>query len=729
MQSNASLARTLIADLARCGASPMRALAFAFVASFLLAALVVPPVGAEGASTTERHVGALSGSGLGLHVAKVVPWRATAPFTPAPGAARAVLALAGHDADQDADPSDELGMGLGWFVYAVAPSGEVVARSPTTKGSATLELDAATLRAQGPGEWLAVVECDFCVAMTYTLDVTVEVPAVAALVSLDDAHLLVVPARASEATLTVRNAGTQPLTVTIASEGLPVGWTLTTPGATYGAPGSSFSDEVKIEPPATAAPGASADVTLVAKDANGRALDAVVLHATYSPALAAAREHGHAVIAMVEFDTANPYHRDFRGDAALAGHPQYVLPAYPADAQALPLTLDAPTYADAMAADADTWSHAKANTLYYIPGTRFVGYISFGSAPHPDEGGHVTGTTSLSAGALGEAPDAYIVAVGGDFFAGLRWAARQPWIDAVSMSLGIWAGTPTVGVSEPVGAGSGTLYVPFSIPYGQKVAYESGKRVFTGTSQGWGAWVGTSDGTVPSASASGPCPYNWIGDFSGSPWTFAVETYWPWTELPWRTSCNPDVVAKGWDLNAASALSLDGHNDFGHTSGATPQAAGAYVRLVQEARELLGSEQVGATPTGLASLGDGILAVAHPHARLPQTGPLADGVLTVREAEATYLHGLEQVNVVQSYLRHGADARWTQDASPVLPGAEYAWEGYGLVTPTARAAMLATLAGDAPAPLRADDDAAYAASWAAREAFWAPQMADEVWVF
>ncbi|MFA5862953.1 MAG: hypothetical protein WDA16_14775, partial [Candidatus Thermoplasmatota archaeon] len=375
--------------------------------------------------------------------------------------------------------------------------------------------------------------------------------------------------------------------------------------------------------------------------------------------------------------------------------------------------------------------------LYYVPGTRFIGFMSFGSPPVPDEGGHTTGTTSLAAGALGEAPDAYIVSLGGDWITGIRWAARQPWIDSISMSLGIWVGTCNVGgVCEPAQAGSGNVYVPFSIPYAQKLAYESGKRVFTGSSQGWEAGVGTSDGTVPYAGASGPCPYTWTGDFTGTPWTFSVETYWPWTELPWKTSCNPDVVAQGWDLVAASAGSLNGHNDFGHTSGATPQAAGAYTNVVQRGRETLGWHGVGTMPLALAggiaspaTLGDGVLGLASPDATLPAAGPLADGVLTVREAERVYLHGLEQVDTVTSFERHGSDPRWENDATIVPPGGEYASEGYGLLTGTARHTMVAVMLGEEPEPLRTEDDAAYASGWAVRQAFWAPQMADEVWVF
>ncbi|MBI2077713.1 MAG: FHIPEP family type III secretion protein, partial [Euryarchaeota archaeon] len=287
--------------------------------------------------------------------------------------------------------------------------------------------------------------------------------------------------------------------------------------------------------------------------------------------------------------------------------------------------------------------------------------------PALDAGGHGTGTASLAAGrTLGEDPEALIVSVAGDFFRGARWAARQPWIDAITLSLGAFVGTCTLGETcTAVGAGTGNPYVPFSMPWAQRIAYESGKRFFTGSSQGWTAWAGP-------AGASGPCPYMWDASFAGSPWTYAVETYWPWTEQPWRSSCfPPEVVAQGWDLVAASARSLNGTNGFGHASGATPQAAGAYARTLHEARRAIGSSQEGArsVPSLLsgvsARLGDAIVGEAAAGAQVPAMGPGADGVLRLSEVEQVYQHSLEQVDVATSYERHGHDPRWQEDVMPV----------------------------------------------------------------
>lgn len=671
------------------------------------------PAGAAPQERTETrgYDGVLGGGALGLHVSKVGPWKAAHPVQVTPG----VVALSATTTGTD-------DIGGDFWTYLVDPKGETVASTPGGSGKPqTFRVDWGRLHASGFGEYVVVVECGLCGAFRYHVDITATYAAHGANVTVDDARLLVVPGKGTETGVTVTNTGQDAFAPALAVEGLPEGWSVELPDVGTLAPGQSFYGELSLKAPADVVPGTRIDFDLVVAG-----LDRVTLHAAYDEALARLEERSNVVIALVEFGGSgiNPYHEEFRGEGATGEDPAWFVEGYPESAEALPLTLDAPTYDDAIAADKDVWANAKGNTLYYVPGTRIVGFICFGACTSLDEGGHGTGTASLAAGTTtGEDPSALIVSVTGDFIYGARWAARQPWIDVISMSLGPYLGTNVVGVDDPH-VGTGNPYVPFSIPWAQKLAYGSGKRFFTASSQGWNVYTQGVGG-------SGPCPYTMGSSFAGSPWTFAVETYWPWTELPWWHSCTPDVVAKGWDLVAASPRSLTGHNSFGNPSGATPQAAGAYARVVHEGRRLLGSSQEGARPTTLAgvALGDGVLATAPPGKPLPERGPLADGVLTVREAEAVYLHGLEQVDVATSYLRHGAHENWTRDATPVPPGGEYASEGWGLLTPTARAGMLAAMRGDAPLPLRPDDDAAYLAYWAAREAFWEPHVADEVWVF
>jgi hypothetical protein len=66
---------------------------------------------------------------------------------------------------------------------------------------------------------------------------------------------------------------------------------------------------------------------------------------------------------------------------------------------------------------------------------------------------------------------------------------------------------------------------------------------------------------------------------------------------------------------------------------------------------------------------------------------------------------------------------------PVLAGEEFAQEGFGLLTDAARSNLVAMAKGEMPSPPRPDDDAAYAAHFAFRLAFWEPQVQNEVWVF
>lgn len=687
----------------------MRIVAWLVAGALLAAALplAAPATSAPAAPPPPRvstHDGALVAGGLGLHFVRAAPWKMgyDVPIT--------------FDADElriDLEGLDAL-MGPDFWVHVVDPQGEHVARSTPWSERQSLVVGDTTLDARGEGVYRVVVECGFCAVMTYRVTITTTYAARAALLTVEDQHLAVVPGEATRTGYTLRGERAAP---TLDVAGLPAGWAL-----------EAGADEIALTPPADTPAGTRVAFELLARDSDGAILDRVPMEATFTHELARLVASPYAVVALVEFGGSgiNPYHEEFRAADAPTENPAYYVTGYPEDAQALPLTLDAPTYADAVAADADVWAGVRGNTLYYVPGTRIVGFVCFGACNALDTGGHGTGTASLAAGrTLGEAPDALIVSVTGDFFYGLRWAARQPWIDAISMSLGPWLGTPTVGISDPVGAGTGNPYVPFSPPWGQKLAFESGKRFFTASSQGWGAWTTAGGG----ASANGYCPYTMGSSFAGSPWTFAVETYWPWTELPWKTSCKPDLVAQGWDLVAASPLSLTGTNGFGHPSGATPQAAGAYVNVIQQARRALGSTQEGAVPFGIANLGDGILAVAPEGAVLPATGPLADGLLLTSEAERVFLHALEQVDTASSFLRHGDDPRWQRDAALVPAGGEYAFEGYGLLTDKARATMVAVVLGEAPEALRPDDDAARAADFAARLAFWEPHVQGQVWVF
>lgn len=685
------------------------------VVAILLITIIPHPAGAAAdESGTATYNGVLSGGTFGLHVTKYAPSRVGHPVVLDEGATGAFITL---------QSTDFTSMGRA-NLYVKNPVGDIIARGPGG-ASTSVHLDWRHISASGFGEYTAFADCDLCGFATYEMTIEVLRDAHAINMTVEDARMLVAPAAATSTIVNILNAGSNDATVSLANTPVPTGWAVAiSPASLALAAGESGSATVTVTPPADVAPGTRAVFDVLATSPNRSV--AVGIEAAYSDAIASLKARGQSVIALIDTGI-NPYHEEFRGTGSFDEHPAWFVDGYPHGAEALPLTFDAATYAEAKAADADVWAGVKGNTLYYVPGTRIAGMICVGGCRNLDEGGHGTGTASLAAGAtLGEAPESLIVSVTGDIFGGARWAARQGWIDVISMSLGLWAGGPTVGINDPVSGGTGNPYVPFSMPGAQKTAYDSGKRWFSGSAGGAAAWANTgpaTGGAVPVEYGTNvPSPNGGQSSFSGTPWTFAVEPYWPDNEQTWRNQgYPPDMVANGWDLIAASGASLTGTNSFGHASGATPQPAGMYARIVMEARKALGSSQEGPV--------DGVLATAGVGASLPAAGPLADGVFTIDEAEAVLLHSLEQVNTVESVQEHGFSQEAFDRSMVTAPGAEYVTQGWGLLTDDARALALDVLAGTTPMPFRPQDDAAYAAVFTARLAFWEPQVMGEVWVF
>ncbi|MDQ3941436.1 MAG: S8 family peptidase, partial [Actinomycetota bacterium] len=168
------------------------------------------------------------------------------------------------------------------------------------------------------------------------------------------------------------------------------------------------------------------------------------------------RSDATAIVALIDTGI-NPYSIAFRDRSARAyNHPSTYIPGFPKDATALRLHLDVP-YEEAMKADAKTWALLRRGQLYWIPGTRIVGAISFGSGGTNcpvvsvppanalqtgcketvvlDDHGHGTMTASRAAGAPNSlAPTARIVMIEGLGGGSVEWAAEQGWIDVQSNS-------------------------------------------------------------------------------------------------------------------------------------------------------------------------------------------------------------------------------------------------------------------------------------------------------
>ncbi|MGH2729332.1 MAG: S8/S53 family peptidase, partial [Actinomycetota bacterium] len=175
-----------------------------------------------------------------------------------------------------------------------------------------------------------------------------------------------------------------------------------------------------------------------------------------APASGGPKKSPIAVVALIDAGI-NPYSSAFRDTSPLAyKHPSTYIPGYPKDTPTLRLSLDIP-YEKAVEQDADVWKLVTPGTLYWIPGTRIVGAISFGAGggncpvvePPPantlqqgcpqtpilDDHGHGTMTASRAGGSPSSlAPAARIVEIEGLGSKGVRWAADQGWIDVQSNS-------------------------------------------------------------------------------------------------------------------------------------------------------------------------------------------------------------------------------------------------------------------------------------------------------
>src|SRR5687767_14099967 len=91
---------------------------------------------------------------------------------------------------------------------------------------------------------------------------------------------------------------------------------------------------------------------------------------------------GPVVIALIDAGV-NPYSPAFRDRSPLAyKHPSTYIPGYPKDAIALKITLDKP-FDEALAKDEALWAGVARGKLYWFPGTRIIGGISFGGGGCP----------------------------------------------------------------------------------------------------------------------------------------------------------------------------------------------------------------------------------------------------------------------------------------------------------------------------------------------------------
>ena len=405
-----------------------------------------------------------------------------------------------------------------------------------------------------------------------------------------------------------------------------------------------------------------------------------------------------AVLAVVDTGI-NPYHETFRDDSSRAfQHPSTYIPGYPADAEALHLTFG-PDYWESVKADCErVWSNVLDEKLYWIPGTRIVGAITFDLAggldcdrnkPSSygiilDSQGHGTMTASRAVSKdYGGCPGCLVVAVEGLNIAAIEWAAENAsWVDAQSNS---WAPLP---VWEPTGfAGSDTRFVrAVEATSATHLAFWSSGNGAARKGGVLGHPTAVDPHHTPSAIIVG-------GHDSG------YVTTWP----GFSAHVVSDACA-AWAAHHDHA-SRSGDRVSGGTSGATPFAAGIALETLRTARSILGSAGTG--------VHNGV--VARGPAGLVKQGPLADGVFTLDEWKRVVF-----VTATPRPARQREDGppcgaleaphnetpvRWV-DIPPQYP--EYVQIGYGASDRPAQRLATQVLRGEIPAPDRARTDSYFA---------------------
>ncbi len=439
---------------------------------------------------------------------------------------------------------------------------------------------------------------------------------------------------------------------------------------------------------------------------------------------ASAPARPHAVVAL--FDTGiNPYHRVFRDRTPQAmQHPSSYLPGYPKHAIALRITLDAEDYYDAVVKDCKAiWATVRPGRLYWFPGTKIVGAISFADdwpdidcdAARPDDTwilstGHGSMTASRAASTeYGACRECRVVAIqqpngagpGADtsvrdfFIAGISWAAdNAAWIDAQSNSWG-----PIAPAWEPTGF-SGI----FAADPGLTRAVEATARrhlAFWASGNGAAFRGGVLGHPTLAAPHLGPSAIVVGGHDSG------YVTTWP--------GSTPDIASdacSSWAMDGASTEDSR-ENNGGGTSAAAPYAAGGAARILLEARRILGDVRTGVR-------GD---VVAQGRRGIVRSGPLADGRFTLAEWRDVLFHTATARPVGEhddgpacgafDAPYHATPVRW---ADVPDSAARYYQLGYGAIDSPAKALAYRVLRGQMPMPIRPDDDQHYRDEQSVRQA-------------
>lgn len=273
------------------------------------------------------------------------------------------------------------------------------------------------------------------------------------------------------------------------------------------------------------------------------------------PATPAAARGDPVVVALIDTGV-NPYHAAFRvsSEIELAGGSFPSLPG----AEDVVLAANG-SFETRRAADDEFWANVEIGQLYSFQGTRLAA-ISFSNKPGDplilDNRDHGTGTAALVAR---EAPDALILMIQVDvticdpvrptdacsIFSqaapAMAWAAEQPWIDIISLSLGRPANAPYDTSMQ--------AFVDAS-----RVAHDNGKIIT----------VAAGNTVVPPLAAY----------YAGPPWVIAVGGAQPASRGESADAAKGADVLANFTEYVPSQASIDAYTWTSGTSLSTPIVAG-----------------------------------------------------------------------------------------------------------------------------------------------------------
>ena len=365
----------------------------------------------------------------------------------------------------------------------------------------------------------------------------------------------------------------------------------------------------------------------------------------------------------------NPYHEVFRDRSPLAYvHPSKYIPGYPKDAQALRLTLNAPTFAAAFKKDRKIWDGLLAqwskgeltDKIFWIPGTKIIAATRFGEGgvscpasedvnpptvlsvnlncidyPILDDQGHGTMTASRMAGTgTSLCPECRIVSIEGLGDLSSKWAADQGWIDVQTNSWGSVLPHPAFWASDEAVGGEFVKNLEEAAKR-HLVYFASGNGA--GFFLGWTTWPSELAPTLVDGAI-------WVGAHDNGRVT-------AWSGAP------AHVVADGFRGLTAGHRSVKGLETNGYvccSSASSPYAASEGAAILLQARRILGDGHIGFRK-GVAAQG-----------RAPgiRSGPLRDGKLTLAELKELVKHTAQER---PQQGRHDGEAHWASGPSaPVL---------------------------------------------------------------